>query len=260
MHRSGISNLYTGKLGATTVAITGVDDSIDTPNRTCTITLGAATSTGSDYSGIVPSITTITRTVRDNDTAGVTVTPATLTLTEGITGTFDIRLTSQPTGNVLFNITPNSAACSVSASTLTIAPAGWATHNQITVTTTDNCLDESNSVCTIQITIAPGTDAAYNAIDPADVTVNITDNDTAGITIAPTTLNLTEGAIGTFDVVLTSQPTDDVTISFTPDNTSCTLSDATFTFETTALIALEWRVASQIWNIQSSSTIWWRSA
>ncbi|HML23379.1 MAG TPA: Calx-beta domain-containing protein [Aggregatilinea sp.] len=236
--------------GATTVTITGVDDNIDTPNRTCTVTLGAATSANTDFNGVTPSITTISRTVLDNDTAGVTVAPTTLNLTEGTTGTFNIVLTSQPTGDVAFNITPSNASCSVSTSTLTVTPALWATANAITVTAPDNYLDEPNSVCAVQITTVTGMDPAYNAIDPADVTVNVADNDTADVTVTPTTLNLTEGTTGTFDVVLASQPTSDVTIGFTPDNTSCTLSDATFTFTD-----LTWNTAQQMTVTATDDTL-----
>ena len=54
----------------------------------------------------------------------------------------------------------------------------------------------------------------YNAINASDVSVTNTDNDTAGVTVSPTSgLVTTEaGGTATFTVVLNSQPTANVTI------------------------------------------------
>ena len=56
---------------------------------------------------------------------------------------------------------------------------------------------------------------------PADVAVTNTDNDAAGITVTPTTgLTTTEaGGTATFTVVLTTQPTADVTIALSSSDT-----------------------------------------
>ena len=62
-----------------------------------------------------------------------------------------------------------------------------------------------------------------------------TDNDAAGITVTPTTgLTTTEaGGTATFTVVLTTQPTADVTIGLSSsDTTEGTVSPASLTFTT----------------------------
>ena len=45
------------------------------------------------------------------------------------------------------------------------------------------------------------------------VVVTVTDNDTRGVTVAPTELDIAAGARGTFSIVLNSQPTGSVRIT-----------------------------------------------
>ena len=63
---------------------------------------------------------------------------------------------------------------------------------------------------------ATSADTNYNGITIVNVTANITDNDTAGVEITQSgTTDVTEGgATDSYTVVLTSQPSSDVTISF----------------------------------------------
>src|SRR2546426_303006 len=70
-------------------------------------------------------------------------------------------------------------------------------------------------------------------MDPSDVGVTNTDNDTAGITVTPTSgLTTTEGGgTATFTVVLTSQPTANVQIGLSSsDLTEGTVAPASLTF------------------------------
>ncbi|MBE2184865.1 MAG: SH3 domain-containing protein, partial [Anaerolineae bacterium] len=89
-------------------------------------------------------------------------------------------------------------------------------------------------------------DANYhnlNAVDVADVIANMTDNDSAGITLS--TIAITEGAAGVaMDALLFSEPTGDVTITFTPD-AQCALSTNTLTF-TGSAGAAPWNIPQQV--------------
>src|SRR5205823_6032479 len=69
---------------------------------------------------------------------------------------------------------------------------------------------------------ASSTDPLYNGLNPADVSVTNQDNDTAGITVTPTSgLTTTEsGGTATFTVRLNSQPTAIVTIGLSSSNTA----------------------------------------
>ena len=73
----------------------------------------------------------------------------------------------------------------------------------------------------------------YTGISIDGVDANITDNDTAGVSVTPTSgLTTNEaGSTDTFDVVLDSEPTSSVTISVTSlDTTEATVSPASLTF------------------------------
>src|SRR5256885_295352 len=86
---------------------------------------------------------------------------------------------------------------------------------------------------TIVTAAATSTDPAYNGMDPADVAVTNTDNDTPGIAVNPTSgLTTTEaGGTATFTVALTSQPTANVTIGLSSsDPSEGTVAPASLTF------------------------------
>ena len=62
-------------------------------------------------------------------------------------------------------------------------------------------------------------------------TVSITDNDMRGVTVTPTSLRIDEGETGEYTVVLTSEPTADVTVAIgAPTNTDITVDRTSLTF------------------------------
>ena len=67
-------------------------------------------------------------TVTDNDTPGVTVTPMSLTIGEGSTGTYTVELNTQPSGNVMVAISSNNTDVTVPSSTLTFTHDGQLEH------------------------------------------------------------------------------------------------------------------------------------
>src|SRR5204863_3352471 len=86
---------------------------------------------------------------------------------------------------------------------------------------------------TIVTAAATSADRSYSGRDAADVGVTNTDDDTAGITVIPTSgLTTTEGGgTATFTVALTSQPTANVTIGLSSsDLTEGTVAPASVTF------------------------------
>jgi hypothetical protein len=96
-----------------------------------------------------------------------------------------------------------------------------------------------SSTITHQVT---STDPIYNQIATASVTAQITDNDTAGVTITPPNTAATEGAAtGSYKVALTSKPTAPVNVNF---NTGIQIdSISTFTF------------TSANWNLPQTVTV-----
>ncbi|MCE9588992.1 MAG: hypothetical protein K8S99_00530 [Planctomycetes bacterium] len=230
---------------AQTVTVTGVDDSVVDGNKAYSIVLGAATSSDSAYNGLNPADVAVTNT--DNDTAGFTVTPVSgLTTTEaGGTASFTVKLTSQPTANVTIAIaSSNTAEGTTNVSSLTFTAANWNTAQTVIVTGVDDSIADGSKAYTIALNPASSSDTVYNGLNPADVSVTNTDNDSAGFTVTPTSgLTTTEaGGTASFTVKLTSQPTANVTIAIASSNAA----EGTTSVSSLTFTAANWNTAQTV--------------
>ena len=105
----------------------------------------------------------------------------------------------------------------------------------MTVTAVDDAAIEANPhACLVSITTNGSSAAEYVTplYDPADVNASVTENDfspvyTAGVSISPTVINVAEGgATDSFDIALTSEPSNTVVISSAGDG-QCTVTNGT---------------------------------
>ncbi len=230
---------------AQTVTVTGVNDDLDDGDVAYTIVTAAAVSDDGNYSGLNASDVSVTNI--DNETSVITVTPTSgLTTTEaGGTATFTIVLTSQPTADVTIGLTSsNTAEGTVTPASVNLTPANWNLPQTVTVTGVDDPQADGNITYTIVTAPATSTDPNYSGRNASDVSVTNLDNDTAGITVTPTSgLTTSEaGGTATFTVVLNSQPTADVTIGVSSsDATEGTVSPASVIFT-----AANWNVAQTV--------------
>jgi hypothetical protein len=171
---------------AQTVTVTGVDDALDDGDIAYSI-VTAATSADPSYNGI--AVADVGATNTDNDTAGVTVNPTTgLTTTEaGGTATFTVVLNSQPSANVTIALASSDLTeGTVAPASLVFTPANGNVAQTVTVTGVDDVIADGAIAYSIVTGPITSTDAAYAAIDPADVAVSNFDNDIAGGTPIPT--------------------------------------------------------------------------
>ncbi len=153
-----------------------------------------------------------------------------------ITDKYEVVLVSPPTADVQIAITPDIQVRVTSATPLTFTPDNWSVPQEVSVEAVDDDEDESTAPATHSGTIThtiSSADELYDGIDIADVTVNITDNDTAGITVSPISGPTTEpDGTATFTVVLDSEPAADVTIGLSSsDTTEGTVPPASLLFE-----------------------------
>jgi hypothetical protein len=226
-----------------TVTVTAVNDRVAEGNHTGTISHTAASS-DSKYNGI--SIASLAVNITDNDSPGVTIAQSgsSTDVTEGgATDTYTVVLTTQPTANVTITVSP-STQVSVSSTSLTFTSSNWNTAQTVTVTALNDSVVEGNHTGTISHTAA-SSDFNYNGISIASVTADITDNDAAGVSIVQTggSTDVTEGgATDTYTVVLTTQPTANVAITFSPSS-QVTVSSTSLTF------------TSSNWNAAQSVTV-----
>ncbi len=220
-----------------TVTVTGVDDMVADGSQAYSIVTGAATSADTGYSGLNASDVAVTNV--DDETAGFTVTPATgLTTTEaGGTATFTIRLNSKPTGSVTVGLTSNSTKeGTVSPASVSFTPDNWSAPQTVTVTGADDKVADGSQPYAVVTAVATGTDTSgYVGLNPVDVSLTNTDNDSAGFTVsAPTGPTTEAGGTASFTVALNSQPTGTVTIPVSSTDTlEGTVSTALLTFNAT---------------------------
>ncbi|MFZ5784875.1 MAG: S-layer homology domain-containing protein, partial [Acidobacteriota bacterium] len=103
----------------------------------------------------------------------------------------------------------------------------------VTLTGVDDLIVDGTIAYSAITAPAASADPAYSGLNAADVAAANTDDDTAGITVSPTSGLVTSeaGAAATFTVVLTSQPTANVSVGLSSSDTSeGTISPASVVF------------------------------
>ena len=152
--------------------------------------------------------------VNDDDSYGLTIAPDNnmLTINEGDSDTYTVKLSAKPDADVrvIPTISSNSVRIEVAVgSQLTFTATNWNTTQTVTVTAVDNDSTGANAddVTVDNIVIGSGN---YAGIDTVDVTVQIVDDDEAGVQFNPASrmLAVAEGNRGTYGVKLTKAPTD----------------------------------------------------
>ena len=207
---------------AQTVTVTAGQDG-DAAEDTATVTHDPS---GADYNSVRNADLGVI--VTDNDTLGVAVTPTSLTVGEGGSSTYTVKLNALPTGDVMVAISSDNTDVTVSSSSLTFTTTTWSAVQVVTVTAGQ---DADAAEDTATVTHDPS-GADYNSVSNADLAVTVTDNDTRGVTVTPTSLTVGEGGSSTYTVELNTQPSGDVTVAISSDNPDVTVSSSSLTFTT----------------------------
>ena len=191
-----------------------------------------AASSADEYDNV--SIAGVTVTVDDDDTAGATVSKSTLTITEGNSSTYTVRLNTQPTSDVVISVTrTGSSDVTVSPATLTFTTANWSTAQTVTVRAAQDADAVNDAAAIAHAVVAASSADEFDAVSIAGVAVTVTDNDTAGVTVSKSTLTVNEGGSGSYTVRLNTQPASNVVIGVTKSGSpDVTVSPATLTFTT----------------------------
>jgi len=133
---------------------------------------------------------------------------------DGTTAIFSVVLTSAPTDDVSIAISSADASeGSVDQASIVFDLSNWDTPQTITVTGADDDSVDGDIGYAIIISAATSTDTDYNGLDPVDIDLVNTDDDTAGFAISTISRNTTEAGVNaTFTLALTSMPSADVDI------------------------------------------------
>ena len=138
---------------------------------------------------------------------------------EGETGTYTVKLNSNPGGSVTISaVSANPAAVRASPTVLTFDASDWMDEKTVTVTAVENADTAANVVVAVNHTLvsAPeGNGYVVGTTTIAAVSVTAVDDETAQVVVTPAALSIEQGAQGTVQVRLTQAPgaSETVTIS-----------------------------------------------
>ncbi|MEW5801895.1 MAG: hypothetical protein AB1847_07280 [bacterium] len=228
---------------AQTVTVTGVDDADQDGSVAYKIILGAAVSTDPNYSGFDPNDIDVIN--DDDDTPHITVSAISGNTTEaGGTATFTVVLDSEPDATVTIPVTSNDLTeGTVDPNKVVFTTTDWDTPQTVTVTGQDDNVDDGNVAYTIDLGAVVTTGTDYSGMDPNNVAVTNTNDDTAGITVSAISGNTTEaGGTATFTVVLDSEPTAEVTIPVDSSDET----EGTVAIENLIFTAANWNTAQTV--------------
>ena len=198
--------------GETTKDITfaATQDAIDDDGEKVLLGFGASLPDRVSASTTTPSATV---TILDDDVRGVTVSPTSLPVYEGMTAEYTVVLDSEPTGNVTVTVndpTDNTDVTAAPAS-LTFDENDWDTPKTVTVSALQDA-DGVNETATVTHTVS-GADYALETA--SDVSVTVDDDETPDVTIVPTGITVLPGGSNEYTVVLDTEPTVQVTVTVT---------------------------------------------
>ncbi|MDE0152980.1 MAG: hypothetical protein OXN23_03825 [Gammaproteobacteria bacterium] len=158
-----------------TVTLTAVDDEVDAPDRTVTVS-------GTASGGGISNPADVTLTIVDDDVRGIVLTPAVVGVAEGSSATYTVKLATEPSASATVAISGHAGTdLTLDSTSLTFAPSAWSTAQTVTVTAVED-VDFTNETATLTHTASGGD---YGSVTGA-VTVNTTDNDTR-----PTAMTIT---------------------------------------------------------------------
>ena len=175
---------------------------------------------GADYGSVTAESVTVN--VDDDDTPRVTLSLSDDSIAEdggSTTVTASLNYASGVATTVTVSVSPDSPAVAgdyeISANkVLTIAAGQTVSTGAVTVTGVDNDVDAADKTVRVKGTASN----TVGTFGPADVTLTLEDDDTRGVTVSKTELEIDEGDDGTYTVVLDSKPTGQVTV--TPSRSS----------------------------------------
>jgi uncharacterized protein (TIGR03790 family) len=184
--------------------VTPLNDLIDDGDRTLILAIP-----NDDY-WLPTTYTSYTLTITDNDVGGLSLSSASISLTEGQTATSTIVLLSQPTNDVVFDVA-TSTLYSLSTLTLTFTSGNWNVAQNVVITAINDYVALGNSTSTINI-VASSVDSVYNATTTS-VSLVVAENDVVGIGTDTSSDSVREGESGEIKINLLAQPSASVTVN-----------------------------------------------
>ena len=199
-----------------TIIFTAVDDHIANGDLDFSITINSS-SGDSRFNDIK---NTVQVKIKDNDEVGIIYDDSSITLNEGQSVVRTFKLKSQPLADVVLNISSeHDDKLTISSKQLIFTSSNWNINQSVTFTAIDDSIVSGD--LSFNIKIKPSsTDVLYNNIPENVIPITIKDNDISGIITDNTSVTLDEGQSITRTFRLKSQPTSNVTLNISSNNSS----------------------------------------
>ena len=193
------------------------------------VTLALSSTLPDRVTAVSPFSTTVS--ITDDDGPGVLITPTALTVPEGWSRTYTVKLTSQPMADVTVTINKSGSTTVTHDATnnmLTFTAATWATSQTVRVSAAEDDADYDDETATISHSVA-STDPDYQVITPPDINVAVTVTDDEEVPVEVSfdraTYVIDEGADRVVRVTLDVDPERTVTIPFVKTEVGATSAD-----------------------------------
>ncbi len=203
--------------GDTDLSLSGASSLTFTPanwNVNQTVSLSAAEDvdvvSGSaifDVSSAGLATVSVTATEIDNDVQTLVVSPLSVSVNEGGSASLTVRLSNQPSGNVVVNLQRASGDTDLSlsgASSLTFTPANWNVNQTVSLSAAED-VDLANGAAIFDVSSA--------GVATVSVTATEIDNDVQTLVVSPLSVSVNEGGSASFTVRLSSQPSGNVMVN-----------------------------------------------
>ena len=188
-----------------TVKVSGADDAVDDGDKPYSIVTGAPQSGDAAYdalsAALVPDVPVLNR---DNDTAGVSFTPAAglVTSESGQSAEFFAVLQSQPTSDVSLQFSSSAPGeGAVAPSALVFTPSNWSLPQKVALVGVDDAVADGDQSYAVAASVSSA-DAGYQVLAAPPIAATNRDNDLAALALSLSAGNFSEAsgaqaAIGT---------------------------------------------------------------
>ena len=196
-----------------TVTLFAADDFVD---RTYpTVTISHTVSGASEYASL--SLPDVTVAVSDNDDAAVVIAGDPIEIVEGLSGSYQVSLSSEPLAAVTVTTSSSSPqVLEVVGSPLVFLPESWFTPQDVTARAIDD-FEAGNGSATLSHVVT-SSDGLYDGFDLPDVAVTIFDNDVVSPLVSLVALNTGAGIRLMWELPSPLDPAATVTLRYAPDS------------------------------------------
>lgn len=162
---------------------------------------------------------------------GIFVESNSLTITEGLTESFDISLSTRPVGNNTLSFTTSSSHIG-SISSIVFDATNWSNIQTIAIPTiASNYAIDQNDTLVISSDVA--------GFDDVSIPITISNTTVADMMLSVSDISVNEAGVATFEVSLTSKPVNAVTLDLTLNNgTNFSIDKSQLVFNSNTVIGI----------------------